>query len=123
MTSGRIYQKGLLPSEALQIILKGAGKKFDPVLVKAFVNTMGVYPVGSVVQLNNGDIGIVSEISRSLNKSERPKIILIMNKSNVPYQVKTIDLIEPQYQKLSIAKAVSAEDYKINVAHYLLGNQ
>ena len=121
MTSNRTYQEGRLPSEALQIILKGAGKQFDPVLVKAFINTMGVYPVGSLVQLSNGFLGIVTEINKDPNQTERPKVSVMMdNKGNLRRE-QLVDLTDPKFGRINITKVVDPDTYGVNIAHYLLG--
>lgn len=121
MTSIRVYQKGLLPSEAMQIIVKGAGKKFDPVLVKAFVNTMGLFPVGSLVELNSGDIGIVTEVNKRPQKSDLPKVMIIMNSAGSHVEPSMVDLAESDVS-VRIVKALNPDQYKVNVAHYLLSS-
>jgi putative nucleotidyltransferase with HDIG domain len=65
----RVYRRAMLPTEAMRFILDRAGKMFDPVIAKIFVQQLGLYPVGSVVELNTGELGIVSgpgdrEVSR-----------------------------------------------------------
>ena len=121
LTSSRVYQNGLLPNEALQVILKGAGKKFDPVLAKAFINTMGIYPVGSLVKLSNGDLAIVSEANKDPHFVDRPKVTIIVPKSGVMPKQLLIDLADDQFQNVGIAKAMNSEEQKVNVAHHLLG--
>ncbi len=121
MTSSRVYQQGILPSEALQIILKGSNKKFDPLLVKAFINTMGIYPVASVVELSSGDLAIVNEVHPDPEKSERPKVTIIMDRAQRLKEPQQLDLATTQADNLVIVRSVNPEAYKINVAHYLLG--
>ena len=43
------------------MMCENAGKDFDPILLKAFINMIGVYPVGTLVKLNTGEIGLVKE--------------------------------------------------------------
>src|SRR3989304_728928 len=49
----------MLSNEAMSFILDRAGKIFDPVVAKVFVQQLGLYPVGSVVELDTGAVGIV----------------------------------------------------------------
>ena len=61
VTSQRIYRsKFLSPDQALGLMLKGAGTDFDPLLLKVFINMLGVYPVGTVLKFTGGEIGMVT---------------------------------------------------------------
>lgn len=59
-TSARVTdRKPLLPDQAVQTIVAGAGTRFEPTLAKLFFHTVGAYPVGSVVRLSSGEIAVV----------------------------------------------------------------
>ena len=52
MTSSRVYSRVPKPPEkALQILVEGAGKDVDPLLLKMFIKLIGVFPIGSLVLL------------------------------------------------------------------------
>jgi putative nucleotidyltransferase with HDIG domain len=53
----------MTPAEALSFMFKNEKDKYDPGLMQLFVRCMGVYPPGSVVQLNNGQIGLVMSVN------------------------------------------------------------
>jgi putative nucleotidyltransferase with HDIG domain len=55
----RPYRRALLPSEAIREIARGIGTTYDPVMARAFIRAMGLYPVGSVVELDSGVLGAV----------------------------------------------------------------
>ena len=55
----RTDRKPLLPDQAVQTIVAGAGTRFEPNLAKLFFHTVGAYPVGSVVRLSSGEIAVV----------------------------------------------------------------
>ncbi len=60
VTSPRSYRRtAMTPDQALGLMLKGSGTAFDPILLKVFINMLGVYPVGTVLQLDAGEMGIV----------------------------------------------------------------
>jgi HD-GYP domain-containing protein (c-di-GMP phosphodiesterase class II) len=59
MTSRRAYSAARLQDEAMSVLAKNAGTAFDPVLVRLFVQMMGVYPPRSVVRLDSGEVGVV----------------------------------------------------------------
>jgi HD-GYP domain-containing protein (c-di-GMP phosphodiesterase class II) len=61
ITSQRIYRARFLsPDQALGLMLKGAGTDFDPILLKVFVNMLGVYPLGTILKFEDGDIAMVT---------------------------------------------------------------
>jgi len=72
LLADRVYRKGLIPYQAIQIITRGAYTSFDPRIVGAFLENIAIYPVGSVVQLNTGDIGIVVDVNK---KSQHKPVI------------------------------------------------
>ena len=95
ITSQRIYRKSALsPDRALGHMLKGAGRDFDPILIKVFINMLGVYPVGTLLKLENGDLALV--VSASGKKGEKRPIVCLMEQSpDGNYQKgKTFDLAE-----------------------------
>lgn len=66
LTGDRVYRKRALPHEAAEYIINTSGKIADPNLIKNFVRNVAVYPVGTTVILNTGDIGRVAEINNSM---------------------------------------------------------
>jgi putative nucleotidyltransferase with HDIG domain len=61
ITSDRVYHKGMAPNEALRKIFEWSKFHFDPPLVQQFIRAIGIYPVGTLVMLESGRIGIVLE--------------------------------------------------------------
>lgn len=62
MTSDRPYRPAISPSLALRQLYDQGGSQFDPELVAAFVRTVGIYPVGTLVLLESGHLAVVEEI-------------------------------------------------------------
>src|SRR4051812_43770806 len=54
LTAPQPFGENMSPANALSVIYKGRGKLFHPALVEQFIQCIGVYPVGSVVELNSG---------------------------------------------------------------------
>ncbi|HEX8987168.1 MAG TPA: HD-GYP domain-containing protein [Rhodocyclaceae bacterium] len=63
ITSDRVYHKGMAPHEALRKIFEWSKFHFDPLLVQQFMRATGIYPVGTMVMLESGRIGVVLEQS------------------------------------------------------------
>ncbi len=62
LTSERAYRpRSFTPDEALRKMWLERGKSFDTVLLKSFIHMMGIYPIGSMVELNNGRIALVMD--------------------------------------------------------------
>jgi HD-GYP domain-containing protein (c-di-GMP phosphodiesterase class II) len=79
LTADRVYRKRpFTPEEALRIMWKDAGKSFDPLLLKSFINMMGLYPVGSIVKMDSGEMGIVMEYPDERDKS-LPIVMLLVD--------------------------------------------
>jgi HD-GYP domain-containing protein (c-di-GMP phosphodiesterase class II) len=58
--SERNYRKSLLPNAALRDILVGEKDTMDPMLATIFIKELGVYPTGTFVRLENGEVGVVT---------------------------------------------------------------
>ena len=54
LTTRRAYRRAETPNQALQVILKDAGSHFDPDVVRIFIGMMGIYPPGSLLELEDG---------------------------------------------------------------------
>ena len=95
LSSDRVYHKGMLPHEALKIVFGLRGEHFTPQWVDLFIQSIGIYPIGSLVELNTGEIAVVYEVNdRALLK---PKVRLITD-SNKRFRTdeRTVDLNEPE---------------------------
>lgn len=63
MTSDRPYRPAISPSVALSQLFEEGERQFDPDLVAAFVRTLGVFPVGTLVLLESGHLAVVDEVN------------------------------------------------------------
>jgi HD-GYP domain-containing protein (c-di-GMP phosphodiesterase class II) len=122
MTSGRVYAKTpLTPDEALKQMMNQAGKSFDPVLLKVFINMLGIYPVGSVVLLDTGEVGVV--IKSNPDQLSRPEVAIIADKNGKKEKVEMIDLAglhgKTGEYKRTILKTIDPRPYKLDIARYI----
>ena len=104
ITSNRPYKSGWDPADSLRKMAEWSGH-FDKKVFQAFVKSMGIYPVGSLVRLTSGRIGVVTEQSAGSLTTPMVKVFY-SSKSGmriVPYWV---DLSRPD----SIEKIHQRED-------------
>ena len=77
MTSERPYRAALSRADALQQLVKQRDGKRDAELVEQFVRCLGVYPVGTLIELNTGEVGIV--MSENPAQRLRPRLMMLTN--------------------------------------------
>ncbi|MBZ0220806.1 MAG: HD-GYP domain-containing protein [Candidatus Methylomirabilis sp.] len=85
MTSNRVYQKGMRPEDALKRLYHSRGSLFDPELVERLIKCLGVYPIGTCVELNTGEAAIVNMINHS--HPLKPRVLLIADREGLPFPV------------------------------------
>jgi HD-GYP domain-containing protein (c-di-GMP phosphodiesterase class II) len=120
ITSDRVYQKGRTHLEATNILTNMSGAQLEPLLVIKFIESLGVYPPGCLVEMTNGSIAIVVEVNDKIKL--RPKVIILLDedKNTVPEEV--IDLskmvIDRAGDFYTIKGIVKAEDWNIDSSKY-----
>jgi HD-GYP domain-containing protein (c-di-GMP phosphodiesterase class II) len=62
MTSDRPYRGAMSPSHTLRQLYDEGGMQYDPALVAAFVKTVGIYPIGTLVLLESGHLAVVEQM-------------------------------------------------------------
>lgn len=103
ITSDRCYQDAFQPQHALNELYNMAPDELDQDLVEGFIKCIGIYPVGSIVELNTGHTGVVVK----LNEKNRLKPIvgLALNRKKEPYEIiKMLNLSSDIWQKSSGTK-------------------
>jgi len=91
ITSNRPYKAGWDPAESLRKMAEWANGHFDPKVFQAFVKSLGIYPIGSLVKLSSGRLGVVVDQSgRSLTT---PLVkVFFSTKSNMRIIPEVVDL-------------------------------
>jgi putative nucleotidyltransferase with HDIG domain len=77
MITTRPYAEAMSPYDAVRDLNGRAGKEFQPQLVEQFVQAMGMFPSGCLVELNTGEVGIVIEQNRV--RRLRPKVLVLLD--------------------------------------------
>lgn len=85
VTSDRSYQTAISPYAAMRSMYAGRGTLFHPHLIERFIQCLGIYPVGSVVELNTGEVGVVVALNRQARL--KPRVALVRQADRTPYPV------------------------------------
>lgn len=118
LTSDRIYHDGKSAYDTLTYLYNARRTDFHPELVTQFIQCMGIFPIGSIVELNTGDIGVVVTVNRA--RRLKPRVALVLTPEKKPYSaLKIVDLMQPTARNLEIRTVLPAGAHGINAADYL----
>jgi HD-GYP domain-containing protein (c-di-GMP phosphodiesterase class II) len=122
VTSDRCYGKAILPYEGIRKIYEGAKEEFNQLFVERFIQCIGIYPVGTLVQLDTWEIGIVFSINHEIVL--RPHVLLVRKDSGKSYEVPAlVDLTEraedQQRFKRTILRPLDPQKWDLNISYYL----
>jgi HD-GYP domain-containing protein (c-di-GMP phosphodiesterase class II) len=125
ITSARIYRsESISPVQALKMMNESAGKDFDPILLKAFINMLGVFPVGTMVALDTGEMGIVSE-NPEKGDGLHPLVTILVPAEDQGYtRGETVDLSERETPggryKRSVMNTYNPALYGVQPSEFIL---
>ncbi len=92
LTAPAPYGMQMPPSNALNVLFQNRGTQFHAALVEQFIQCVGAFPVGSVVELNSGEVGVV--ITQNLVKRLQPRVMVVQDASGNPiHPHKVLDLV------------------------------
>ncbi|MFK8078095.1 MAG: HD-GYP domain-containing protein [Granulosicoccus sp.] len=89
MTTTQVYREACSPSLALQEIYSQRGQQFDEDLIILFIEAIGIFPPGSIVEMVNNEVGIV--LANTADKL-RPRVIMILDSFGEPTSQRIVDL-------------------------------
>jgi HD-GYP domain-containing protein (c-di-GMP phosphodiesterase class II) len=95
MVSKKSYRDSIIGYQAVKNLLADNASRFDPEVISVFVKIMGIYPIGSIVRLNNYSVARV--ISINIEAPLRPIVQMLVNKDGKvidPKKTETVDLLE-----------------------------
>jgi len=81
LTSPQPPRKAFAPDQALMMIRRRAGTVFDEDVVKLFISTVGLYPVGSTVRLSSGELAVVLQGPSNPADGARPVVKIVQGPS------------------------------------------
>jgi HD-GYP domain-containing protein (c-di-GMP phosphodiesterase class II) len=112
----RSYREKQFFYQAMKQLVASGARKFDPVILKIFISVLSVYPVGSIVEVNKGGIGIV--IGSNIQRPMRPIVKMVRNEDGQP--IRDLILVNLSTdQTLFITKTLDEKEAGISVTDVL----
>jgi HD-GYP domain-containing protein (c-di-GMP phosphodiesterase class II) len=125
MTHERVYRDNFFtPDSVLKKMWEEAGTTFDRILLKRFIHMMGIYPIGSVVELSNGGFGLVMDYPDENERSQPLVLTLVRDNDGNWQRGETIYLADQKMQEgsepLNIKRVIPPAQLRINPAEFFL---
>ena len=123
MTSNRPHAPARSPHEAINELYRQRGSQFQPELVEHFIQSCGIYPIGTLVELSNGQVGVITEI-HSL-KRLLPRVMLLLAEDKRPLErfrevdLSQVDQDDPA-QRLTIRQGLPNGSYGLDAVELFL---
>jgi HD-GYP domain-containing protein (c-di-GMP phosphodiesterase class II) len=124
LTSARPWRDPYPPHEALAILMKDAGTKLDPVILKVLVNTLGAYPPGTILFLDTHEAAI-AHYTPSSAVGARPVVRMLLTNDQGEFipggtaDLNELDLLTGQYKR-NIVKCEHASTLEIQPVVFLM---
>lgn len=122
ITSNRIYDGSRSANKAMEILSEGKETHFDAELVEEFIRWMGIYPPGSLVEMTNGELGIVIDANERMKL--RPRVLLVLDaqkqkrEQEVEVDLSQISLDETR-KPYQIMRGIENGAFGIDIQSYL----
>lgn len=123
LTTPRPYANPSPPQDALMNLYEWVGTSFDEALVEQFVQAVGVFPVGSLVELSTGEVAVVIAQSRTRRLEPRLLVLTWPDKSPLPLPRERDLAIAPRDGRVvRIVRGLAAGAYGLKLRDYHLGD-
>jgi putative nucleotidyltransferase with HDIG domain len=122
LTSDRIYRAAWPPQKALGLIFQGCDIEYSRYIVERFTKHLGIYPVGSFVQLVSGELGVVTQLNR--DNLLTPKVLILFDelgqrmKEPVEY-VLSARQQQDDGEKYKIVISMDPKAYQVDISQYI----
>ncbi len=122
LTSDRVYRAAWTPQRALALIFQGCDREYSRDIVERFTRLLGVYPVGSFVRLNSGEMGVVVKVEPG--RLLAPRVLVLFDQAGRRLdEPLTYDLFEKQKEnggnRYDIEMSLNPKAFRIDVGEYL----
>jgi putative nucleotidyltransferase with HDIG domain len=119
VTSKRSHATAISPSDAIKLLYRSRNIEFQAELVEVFIQAVGIYPAGTIVELTSGEVGVV--VSEYRTQRLKPRIMMLLDKRKYRLrEPRLIDLSElaadPESAPLAIARSLEPGAYDIDLS-------
>jgi hypothetical protein len=109
MVSEKPYRNSMLGYQAMKNLLADNSRRFAPDALKALITIMGIYPIGSIVLLNNGVVARVVNVRG--DAPLRPRVAVLADPSGKVFQQNQVERIDLLLEKsLYILRAIDPDE-------------
>lgn len=119
VTSDRVYHAAISSHDALSMMYDHTPVTFDKTLFEQFIKCLGIFPVGSLVELNTGQIGMVMTVNHK--RHLKPIVMLLLDPDRQPYRRRKMINLASQVEEedLHIKRILESSAYHLNVREIL----
>ena len=123
VTHDRPYRRAIPPNVAINALYERRGTQFHPELVEEFIQALGVYPTGTLVELSSGEVGIV--VGQNRARRLRPQVLIVRDRNKqvveapFPRDLET-ELRDEQGRKLYISTALKPGSFGVSADEFYL---
>ncbi|MGD0279417.1 MAG: HD domain-containing phosphohydrolase [Smithella sp.] len=120
LTARRVYYNGeMSPDQVISLLAKKRESDFNAVLVKAFINMIGIFPIGSLLNLSNGEVGLVVHQTSDLM---RPRVLLLTkfdgSEKESGEEISLLETIDGKYKR-DVVGTINPYTANIDMKQYL----
>ena len=119
ITSHRSYARAIPPSTAIKMLYEWKDIDFQAELVEEFIQAVGIYPAGTLVELSSGEVAVV--VAEYRTRRLRPKVMVLLDADKQALAaIRTIDLLNVKEteagEPLDIVSSLEPDAYGIDMA-------
>ncbi|MFO7553365.1 MAG: HD-GYP domain-containing protein [Haliea sp.] len=119
ITSHRPYARAISPCTAIKMLHNAKDVDFQAELVEEFIQAVGIYPAGTLVELSSGEVAVV--VAEYRTRRLRPRVMVLLDADKQPLtSMRTVDLLheteDGSGRPLDIAQALDPDAYGIDMA-------
>jgi HD-GYP domain-containing protein (c-di-GMP phosphodiesterase class II) len=119
ITSDRSHAPARSPSDAIKLLYNSRDNDFQAELVEAFIQAVGIYPAGTLVELSSGEVGVV--VAEYRTRRLRPKVMVLLDSEKQRLDVpQVLDLYDEsageEIKSLTIKKSLEPGAYDLDLS-------
>ncbi len=119
ITSHRPYARAIPPAQAIKMLYEWKDRDFQAELVEEFIQAIGIYPAGSLVELSSGEVAVV--VAEYRTRRLRPRVLVLLDADKQPLEsFRSVDLLNETHtedgEPLDIVSSLEPDSYGIDMA-------